>query len=355
MIRVPITVMACALLFQTPAMGADPSTSALTDEAIAKVKAMSYRSDKVDWPALESTVRAKAEGAKDIVDLLPALDTLVRGLGDNHSFVNASAEDRAEYKTRHGREFDSERTYKKATSPFTMRRGATVKAAPAGKGSAEVLTVPFLFGGGARANEYAQTLYDGLSTGASKRCGYVVDLRGNGGGNVWPMLTGLAPLLGEPWNGYDLRPDGRLTSYATVWRGKATIMDKYDPYFGANMIELANWKPLPALVRAPVAVLIDDAVGSSGEGVTLAFQGRPNTRTFGTKTAGVASSNEGFMLADRVNIVVTTGLMIDRFRRTYPNGVTPDQATAVPASADSPDDPTMHAALDWLGQQPGCA
>jgi carboxyl-terminal processing protease len=41
-------------------------------------------------------------------------------------------------------------------------------------------------------------------------CGWIVDLRGNGGGNMWPMLRGLGPLLGEPPFGAFATRDARL-------------------------------------------------------------------------------------------------------------------------------------------------
>nr|WP_274705471.1 S41 family peptidase [Sphingomonas sp. H160509] len=42
----------------------------------------------------------------------------------------------------------------------------------------------------------------------SPLCGWIIDLRGNGGGNMWPMLWGLDPLLGKPPFGFFVLPDG---------------------------------------------------------------------------------------------------------------------------------------------------
>jgi len=39
--------------------------------------------------------------------------------------------------------------------------------------------------------------------------GWIIDLRGNSGGNMYPMLAGLSSLLGEGVLGYDVYPDGR--------------------------------------------------------------------------------------------------------------------------------------------------
>ena len=38
--------------------------------------------------------------------------------------------------------------------------------------------------------------------------GWIVDLRGNTGGNMWPMLAGFGPVLGEGTAGFFIDPDG---------------------------------------------------------------------------------------------------------------------------------------------------
>lgn len=348
------TLLAAMILLPAPLQAAPQAPAVLLDEAIAKVKAMAYRRDAVDWPTLEAAVRAEATGARDLVDLLPALHRLTAGLGDGHSFVNASADDRAEYKRRHGREFDAGRVAKKPGSPFTARRDARVADLALGRRSAAVATVPMMIGGGPRATAFAQTLADGLLAQSTKACGFVVDLRGNQGGNIWPMVVGLSPLIGDNWASRERKADGTVSSYASVGGGKATIIDPNDENAGATIVAVERWRPLPRLARAPVAVLIDDATASSGEGVAVAFQGRPSTRFFGQTSYGVASSNEGFMLDDRVNIVVTTAMMTDRRGRTHPKGIVPDQRTAPPVTAGSAVDPTLAAARAWLGRQASC-
>jgi C-terminal processing protease CtpA/Prc len=38
--------------------------------------------------------------------------------------------------------------------------------------------------------------------------GWIVDLRGNTGGNMWPMLAGVGPILGEGLAGHFIEPNG---------------------------------------------------------------------------------------------------------------------------------------------------
>lgn len=323
------------------------------DEAITKVKAMAFRTKDVDWPTLEAAVRKASEGAKDQVDLLPAYRLLVEGLGDNHSFVQPSDEDRALYKARYGSEFDASRPFKKPTSAFTARRQPEERALRIGRNQAHLVTVPTMGGGGARATAYADKLYGYIMNAAPSSCGYVVDLRGNQGGNVWPMVAGLSALLGDGWRSNEISRDGRRSSYARLEKGAAIVNEGEQK--DLRIVEVAAWKPDPRLANAPVAVLIDDAIGSSGEGTTIALKGRANTRFFGQNTYALASSNEGVMIADRVNLVVTTEMMADRNGVMYPAGVKPDEAVPFgEGSAADPDDAVVEAAKAWLARQPAC-
>lgn len=342
--------MVCAIAL-TAAAPADPTPAEALDKAVATTRAMAFRAKDVDWPTLEARVRAAATDAKDLIDLLPAFEILVEGLGDGHSFVNVSTEDRATFRARYGYEFDAKRSYRKVTSKFRGRRQPESRALAIGpKGSATLVTVPQRQGGGAQATAYAEALYANVAGGAKTSCGYLVDLRGNQGGNVWPMVAGLSPLLGEGWRSYEIGRDGKRSS-AGYLKGGSAIAGEGE-YQGQTIVTVADALLLPGLAKLPVAVLIDDAVGSSGEGVAVAFKGRRSTRFFGQQTYGAASSNEGFMVGDRINIVVTTAMMADRRGTIYPDGVPPDDAIAAgPGSASDPDDAVEEAAKRWLAEQ----
>ncbi|RYY26527.1 MAG: hypothetical protein EOP62_10425 [Sphingomonadales bacterium] len=344
------TVLAAAPAFGQTVPAFD--SSALIESAIKQVKAMAWRRDKVDWPILEARARAEAAKARDGVDILSAYEMLLDGLGDNHSFVNVSADRRAAFKARHGHEFDSGRVHKASLSKLYTRRSPDGIRHAIGKLYALRVLIPFVTGGGAPASAYADKLY-GHFVANSAACGYIVDIRGNAGGNGWAMVTGLTALLGD---GFGTPAPGAPESampFARIAGGKAIV--NYGAYKDTAMFELAAWKPLPALAQAPVAVLIDDIVGSSGEMTAIAFKGRSATRFFGQQSYGVASENEGFVLPDDTNIVVTTGMMRDRGGRTYPEGV-PVDVTVMPGegSAKDPDDAVVEAAKAWLGKQRAC-
>lgn len=338
---------------QPPAF--DPAP--LLGEALYVARQRAYRSNRVDWPALEARVRAKAVGAQDELDLLPAYVVLLNGLDDNHSHVQTSEARRQAFQARHGRSFYAasgiRRSGPAVTSAFSDRsRVESRTVALTGGGAAELLVVPAFSGDAAMIQAYADGLFGSLADSRPRVCGYILDLRGNGGGNMWPMVTGLAPLfgdglaLGHQNAAGENTTRGVLKDGATYWVG---------PERGGEVIvRIEGWRDL-RLVEAPVAVLQNDAVASSAEAVLAILAGRAHTRSFGQKSYGVASSKRGFELSDQTNLVITTAMMTDRQGRTYPEGFRPDEpVVAGPGLEADPDDAVVEAAKAWLAEQDAC-
>lgn len=332
--------------------GAAPAKTPLeyVDEALAVAKSKSFHTREVDWSALTDREHKAAESATDILDTYPILVDILIQLGDGHSFIQVSPERRAAFKARYGYEFNRAfAARKKPTSSFSGRADIKTLRTEADGAAIQVFNVPQFSGGGAPANAYARRLFDAQAEGAPWACGYVVDLRGNGGGNVWPMLAGLEPLLGEG------RVSGHRDLVGVHWielrGGAAQLVDQGSA--PKTIAQTPRWTKLLGLDQRPVAVLIDDATASSGEGVAVAFRTRENTRFFGDHTYGISTSNEGFTLSDGANLVITTGVMVDRLGTDQAKGIAPDEAIDPHLAADG-SDPALARAAAWVAEHRSC-
>ena len=171
-------------------------------------------------------------------------------------------------------------------------------------------------------------------------CGWIVDLRANGGGNMWPMLSGLAPLLGDGALGAFVSADGTSVTWSLadghVREGRTTRAAAIPSY------RLQTQFP-------PVALLLGHATASSGEAVAVAFRGRPTTRSFGVRTGGHSTSNEQFPLSDGAVLNLSVSTFADRNGRLYPDGVEPDVAT------EGQDNSIPVTAREWLLKQNSCS
>lgn len=169
--------------------------------------------------------------------------------------------------------------------------------------------------------------------------GWVVDLRDNGGGSMWPMLAGIGGLLVPGVLGYFAEPGGRRQE----WRCRRYFSLGHQRYLSLDG-QPVTWLPRPRRGRRqPVAVLTSARTASAGEAVLVAVRSQPAVRTFGEPTVGMTTANRVFTLGDGTRLVVSFAFYADAAGRLLDGPVVPDQAEA---AGDA-----MAAALAWIGDR----
>ncbi|MFD4232223.1 S41 family peptidase [Streptomyces sp. NPDC058545] len=174
-------------------------------------------------------------------------------------------------------------------------------------------------------------------------CGWVIDLRSNWGGTMWGPLAAVGPILGDGNTGAFVEADGEKT----VWTVKNGTPRQY----------LDDWGPAKPLSHPmpPVAVLTSRTTRSAAEAVTIAFRGRPDTRSFGEPTSGAPTANVYHRLSDGAAIFLTQAREADRTGHVYNGPITPDREIHDDArDLSSHGDQVLMAATRWLSSRPGC-
>jgi len=176
----------------------------------------------------------------------------------------------------------------------------------------------------------------------AKACAWIVDLREDTGGNMHPMLDGLAPLLGDGTLGYYVQRDGSRTRW---------YLDSGEVRGGSVPATAEQVRSQAAL--GPVAVLTGPLTASSGEVVAVSFRGLVDARSFGQPTFGNSSANASFPLSDGAMIQLTTALQSDRTGRVFGGPIPPDQEVTPAANGHDGSDAVVQAATQWLADS-GC-
>lgn len=179
--------------------------------------------------------------------------------------------------------------------------------------------------------------------------GWIIDLRGNTGGNMWPMLTGIGPVLGNGVVGSFVTATGKIPWF--YQDGKSGTRNNAGLETVSLSLPVDSPQTGSAASPEPVAVLVDSSTANSAEAITIAFHGRPQTRFFGQRTAGKSTAVQPFALADGAQLYLTTALDADRSGKTYPDGFTPD--VVIPAVSTLPsqaNDAALNAAGGWLAE-----
>lgn len=329
----------------------DPTKSdpmAYLNLALDAIQARSLRRDHIDWPRLSKETLARAAGAEITVDTYDAIRFALASLDDHHSsFHPTPALEDLEAKRKAQRQSAPKPAPElQPSSPFTGRYEPEGRLATfAGKTFALVVVTKCFPESDRQFIDYETKLQRIVADlDKSHPAGWIVDLRGNVGGNMWPMLAGIGPLLGE---GDHLGEFFTLDSHST-WKYRDGV---------AAEIEDGKENPYPAVAGAPyklmgtpnVAVLIDRRTGSSGEAIAIAFRGRPETRFFGEHTEGASTANDVVKLSDGASMWLTIGVDADRTGKQYMEGFDPDEVIRL-GDKILPDDqdPVLQGAVRWL-------
>lgn len=277
---------------------------------------------EIDWVQFRQTAIAEAGNARTPAETYDVIENALERIGDNHSFFQRPGA---------------------APGAAALSRAAPTLADPMTEliePEIGYVDVP-AFSGGGPAGDSLAVVYHALieqvdTTGV---CGWVVDVRGNTGGNMWPMLAGVGPILGEGNMGFFVNADSVFSEW--VYSGgrariETTVIAEADPFY----------QPLDSL--PPVALLTDGQTASSGEAVVVAFRAREDARSFGSSTFGVSTANAGFGLTDGAVIFLTVARMADRTGQVYGMALDPDLVVDGDKTGDRATDAALEAALDWL-------
>lgn len=299
------------------------SVRAYVQRALDLMQAHSMRRDSIDWPSFRADAWELVRGTTTVPALYPVLERLVRKMEDGHSlFIRPST--------------GPARTY---APPYSDLLGDRVG----------YLRVPqFGTADSVQSTAFADSLQQAIrNLDGAGVCGWIVDLRTNEGGNMWPMIAGLGPLLGGSPVGWFVRPTGARAPW--VYEAGAGV------YEGRPLARASGAGYVLRDPAAPVAVLTGGRTMSSGEAVVVAFRGRPNTRSFGQATGGMSTANESFDLGDGGRLLITTAVYADRTGRRYGAAIAPDVTLPAGArAAPTSDDAVADAARKWVESHAAC-
>ncbi len=160
--------------------------------------------NRVDWPQVRREAFAEAAGARTTADTYDAIDLAVKSLDNPHTFFMRPEQAAA---------MDPSAEAPGTTEPPPMPRGHLVGPKI---GYVSLPTTDKIPGYARTGAQVVRTL------DASKPCGWIVDLREDSGGAIWPKLDVLAPLLGDGRLGAFVDADGKQSAWE-LNRGKLSV------------------------------------------------------------------------------------------------------------------------------------
>jgi len=284
------------------------------NEIVQIMKEHAITRNEVDWGNLESEVSVIAAKAFTIQETYAAVTKALELLGTNHSFLTTDS----------GRLLAN---YNRLVCSQSLQMNE-----PQTENVGYIRVDGYSTSSDSSDQEFATNIQKQIAEQDSASLdGWVVDLRNNSGGNMWPMIAGLGPLLGDGVLGHFFDVNENIESWSyengSSYLGENKVVTVEEPYTLLN--------PLPK-----IAVLSSRRAVSSGEATLIAFKKQYNVKSFGTDSCGLPTGNQAFVLSDGSILYLTTTIMADREQGKYGNSVPVDQ------TVDAPE--VINKAIEWL-------
>ncbi len=262
--------------------------------AVSAIKENALHADRISWDSMQTSLDV-AKNMGESYQNYPVYRRLLAQLGDGHSFMLAP----------HDAELGRRST--RSVEPYR------VEVASGGVG---YVKIPGISGGDTMAAELISTeIQADICAVSATVVSWIVDLRSNTGGNMWPMLRSLSPFLSRA--------------------GSGAFVDRN----GDEKPWVISGEPQCDLKSARVAVLVGSRTSSSGELTAIAFKGRQETRFFGEPSSGRATSNRSVELPDGARLLITNARAKDRAGKFHER-IVPDQIAS--------DEEAILSATEWL-------
>ena len=175
-----------------------------------------------------------------------------------------------------------------------------------------MIHLPAFAGDDENCLRYARTVLNSIPDTVKGVC---IDLRGNHGGNMYPMIAAVHRFL----------PDDIFLKFKMRRRFQSVM--PINKEFVAKVVGI----DIEPRINCPVAILTDEATASSGEAVLLSFRGLDNVRVFGSPTAGYASANESIIFYNGSILALTVSCDIARTGEVFcDDPIVPDVETESP-------------------------
>ncbi|NVK52189.1 MAG: S41 family peptidase [Flavobacteriaceae bacterium] len=312
-------------------------TELILDKIIEHAENNSLYRENIDWNVLKKEMFSLAKGADSMAQLKPALDLMLNRLNDTHGRIFYNNQFLSYYigdKKLHRKNIDS-KIYNQIQSGQIYKFKATMLQDSIGY----VRIVGLPMGDNQKMSTEIQDAACRINEQGAKK--WIIDLRYNGGGNMFPMIEGIATVVGDGFVG---GTKGLTDEESSVWK----IKDG-DFYYDEQTVALKN---KCYLTKQPkVAVLLSPYTASSGEALAVILKNRPNTRFFGGKTMGLVTVTDWKQIDSLTMMSISVSYYKDRNNNVYKEYVDVDEKIEFDPDIDIEDDKGINRAIEWLNNE----
>lgn len=273
-----------------------------------------YR-DSIDFAKFQSTVRGFTSNLGTREESYPILNYAVTLLNDEHS------------------RFFGPKWMSGYSAQSSNGQGFVYPSGKMIDGVAHVVVPAFGSMDKLAGRDYAdslQRIIEGLDR--AKPEGWIIDVSANSGGNCWPMIAGLGPLIGKDTIGFFFAK-GKFGDPWNYQRGESRI--------GKSVMCTVKRAYALRETKPKIVVLQGKRTASSGEIVAIAFRGMAGAISMGDRTRGLTTGTTPLRMPDGATLLLATSCYADRNRNVFGSVLIPDKLLR-------PDEDPIAKAVEWL-------
>lgn len=316
-------------IIDTAALPCRQKAEQLLDETLSFMEKNYYRRSQVSWTELAAAARTRLREASSCEAAYSSISWCFKQLNEPHSFI-MSPEKAARYS---GDMLSPDQPAPRLSDLVGEIRGEWLQD------SIGYLTIPWVSTTDSLiCQQIADSLQSVIARLDSRNVSrWIIDLRKNSGGNCWPMLAGIGPLLGDGVCGYFVSGEARVP---IAYKDGSALQGRH------VICQVSKRGYRTQRNQKSIVVLTGRRTVSAGELVALAFKGRSQTWLMGEPTAGRTTANATYPLSDRSMLVLTICQEADHMGRICEGSIEPDRFVSVDMPGAG--DPVKDAALALL-------
>lgn len=331
---IAILFFPCTIKAQSNSPVIVDSVKSYLDKSLLLIEANSLNSEKVNWKELRKNVYSKASGAKRYEDILAIYPYIFEQIDDHHGSLKYKDKT---YSWNKSDGIKINNTIKAATKKYSSVRSEKI-----GREVGYVLIPGNNDFRGQHMDSISRDIQNAIAKINDKHIkGWIIDLRINTGGNMYPMIAGLTEFLGE----------GRVGGFVTSTHQPDGDWIIKDGAFYVDSVKVTpvKYQGYPIKKEVPIAVLISGNTASSGEMTAITTIGRHKSILIGEPSAGYTTTNLGFKLNEYSGLNLAVDYATDRNSKVYPKNINPEiLITDGDNFEDLAKDQKVKKAISWL-------
>jgi hypothetical protein len=328
-IVVVIVLLSCSAL-----QGQNELALTTLNEIIKHAENNSLYRNNVDWSSLKTKMHEMAKEAETVEALKPALDLMFRSLNDTHGRVFHNNRYLSYYlgeSDEHSANLDSDIYNDIQTGSVYPFQAELLEEKV---GYVRIVGLP-MGDNEAMSMEIQDAVCEVMNEGVTK---WIIDLRFNGGGNMFPMVEGVTSIIGDGIVG---GTKGVTADEHSIWR-----IEEGDFYYDDYTVGLSKTCGIEG--DSKVAVLLSGYTASSGEALAVILRNRPNSRFFGSRSNGKVTATDWNQVSDLTAMSISVSVYVDRTGKVYDEYVDVDEAIDFDPHASKSEDKAVIRAMEWL-------